>query len=454
VRALKPILWLLLLTASYASAYTVAKPPDLHLRIDSVEPLGNSEEGTALARVFFKVYTTEQPSPETLWTRDVDESVFAQIHLDGQVAPFIAPPDRVRSEVRPVAMVFLMAIDVSGSMGGFGSWRGITDYDRRMLPLRDALLTFFENNSLPHVFARLYPFSHLVPHPVGVASSAQDLAAWEGRYLSLTGHDARALKRGVADIDLYVRNGDRNVDTSLYAAYLEGLSELDEAASIPAFRGAKRVLILLTDGMNDPRQAPEAYRSLLQEDVMQGFDAEGVPAVYTIGFGLDDPAAIATMENFARLDNVGFTPVAGGDDAAPMLRAAYEDVVELEGRSWYVDIDTGKSRKQVALEGIGISVGNAPPMNDRMLLLPSAGVEISTRYRLIALDLIGLVAALLLAAWALLFARRDRDAAGIEHEGTEPSAAPVEIEPIRLSGMSVQEWRRQRDSQSEGTGNE
>jgi len=455
VRVLKPILWLLLLTASYAAAYTVADPPDLHLRIDSVEPLGSSEAGTALARVFFKVYTTEQPSPETLWTRDVDENVFAQIHLDGQVAPFIAPPDRVRSEVRPAPMVFLLAIDVSGSMGGFGSWYGISDYDRRMLPLRDALLSFFDSNTLPHVFARLYPFSHLVPHPVGIAQSTQDLPAWEGRYLSLAGQEARVLKRGVSDIDVYVRNGDRNVDTSLFAAYLEGLRELEEAAAIPAFLGAKRVLILLTDGMNDPRQAPESYRNLILEDVMRGLAAEGAPTVYTIGFGLDDSTAIATMESLAQLDNVGFTPVAGGDDAAPMLRAAYEDVVELEGRSWYVDIDTGKSRKQVALEGIGISMGDAPPMNDRMLLLPSAGVEISTRYRLIALDLIGLVTALLLAAWALVYARRDRGAAdGIEQGGTGSGAAPVETEPIRLSGMSVQEWRRRRDSQSEGVGDD
>ncbi len=451
MRALKPILWLLLLTASSATAYTVAEPPDLHLRIDSVEPLGSSEEGTALARVFFKVYTTEQPHPESLWTRDVGEEVFAQIHLDGQVTPFIAPPDRVRSEVRPAPMVFLMAIDVSGSMGGFGSWRGISNYDRRMLPLRDALLSFFDTNTLPHVFARLYPFSHLVPHPVDIESAAQDLAAWERRYLSLAGQGARDLKRGVSDIDVYVRNGDRNVDTSLFAAYLEGLRELDEAASIPALRGAKRVLILLTDGMNDPLQAPAAYRDLLLEDVMRGFAAEGAPAVYTIGFGLDDPAAIATMESLAQLDNVGFTPVADGDDATPMLRAAYEDVVELEGRSWYVDIDTGKSRKQVALEGIGISVGDAPPMNDRMLLLPSAGVEISTRYRLIALDLIGLVTALLLAGWALLYARRDRGAIdGTEQDEVESAVAPVEVEPVRLSGMSVQEWRRRRDSQSEG----
>ncbi len=455
MRAMSRLACLLLLASSCVAADGAGGPPSLHLDIDSIESVGVSDAGTVLARVFFKVYASEAPQPETLWTRDVDETVFRQLHLDGLPAPFVSPPDRVRSETRPVPMVFLLVIDVSGSMGGYGSWRGMQNYDRRMKPLRDALLGFIANNALPHVYVRLYPFGHLVPHPVEVPRSNQDLEAWQGRYLPLTGDGADALEQGVTDIDGFVRDGHRNVDTSLFAAYREGIRELGEAAALPEYRGAKRVLILLTDGMNDPRQAPQAYRDLTVDDVLATIAAEGSPAVYTIGFGLDDPETIATMENVARLGNADFTPVAEGQDAAAMLHAAYEDVVELEGRSWYVDVDTGKSRKRVAIEGTGISVGDAPPMNDRMLLLPSAGVEISTRYRLIALDLIGLLVAGLLAVWFFFYQRRidasEREADSAPGGDEAPSG---EIETVSLAGMSVQAWRRQQDSGEEVDGDD
>lgn len=397
---------------------------------------------TVLLKVFLRAWRSKARENEYTGSLSLDY-VRNRLFCDNEPASILNGPKRVGDETEPVPMVFLLAIDVSGSMGGSGKLQN--KYKRRMKQLEQALTGFVDRiEDNPSIFVRLYPWGHFVPYSVDLGGANQRLDQWEGKYLPLDAQGKAALRQGIRDIGLFVREGNRNVHTALYGVCLEGVQELKRViAGEPDFHQAIPVLIVLTDGENDPQLAPYQYQAHKLAYVTSELSRfEPLIHVFTIGFGLDTQKAREDLKQISSVTSAWSREVADGTDAARRLESVYHELVEFEGNAWWVDIDTKKTNQQ---EGILPSKiywkGDENGVNYRMLLVPSARVNLSPKTIGITLAVSGVFLLILVNVW---YFTRPREIAEGE-DGWREGIGDEEIEPVetRSGAVGVKKYMRQ-----------
>ena len=405
---------------------------------------------TVRLRVFLRVWQSEAMEQEFKGSLSLND-VYNRLYCNDKDKPanIFQGPKRVADAANPVPMVFLLAIDVSGSMGS-ASENGQRRYQRRMKPLEQALDGFVGDINNPAVFLRLYPWGHFAPFSVEVEGARQQLNLWEGRYLPLDDEGRESLLQGVNDIGLFVREGDRNVNTALYGVCLRGAEELRNAlASDQRFRGAKAALVVLTDGENDPTLARPEVRELTLPRVKSELGrAEPPIPVYTIAFGLDNAEARRALQEISQVSSGGFSEVADGVDAAKELQRVYLNLVEYEGNAWWIDIDTRMTERQLAVDGIDVQIRGLPitAVNDRMLLVPSALVDLSPKHIGLSLAIAFLILLIFVNVWYFTRPKEISDTVGGLRSGVEDEE--TEREAARIAGVGVSQYlRRDKDEE-------
>ncbi len=391
-------------------------------------PVEGSKKETVVVRQFFKAYHNETKNSE--WPGSLGGAAKG-FQFNGEPAKIIEGPSRVLGEDKQVPLMFLFAIDVSGSMGG-------KNYEQRMQSLATALTNFFEKNENPNLFVQLYPFGHEVPFDVTLSGHPQNISLWANKFLPMDQAGKAALLQGVRDIDLFVREGSGAVHTALFGAYMRGMDRLLEDNGRDELNGAKKILILLSDGKNDARADYEQYlhdldvAQVVREMERQKTEGNGI-STYSLGFGVNDEA-LGDLEALSQPEQNKLKTVSTGSDAARSLTDFYEGVFETEGNSWYVDINTGMTRSEMSKKASDISHGQYIRYNDQMLLNPSPQVKLASKS--IGFSLIG-IALFLSISGTVWFYTRPQNSEHFADVGEEPGLGEEEEEVLQADNNSM-----------------
>lgn len=404
---------------------------------------GMTREGKVRLNVFLNAWKDDTKTQQYNGNLTL-EFVQSRLHFNNQPALIEVAPKRVSEDASQVPLVFLFAIDVSGSMGGSASDALLQAYERRMAPLVQGLGDFVAGDDNPNVYVRLYPWGHLIPQHVAVDGSDQRLDAWEGQYLPLDETGKPALRQGIDDINQFVMQSDGNVNTALYGACLRGVQELDEAIKRDErFRNrAKPILVLLTDGENDPTLSQPEIQDLTLPRIIADLGRIDPPIpVYTIGFGLDEPRAESDLKQIAQAYAGKYFSVDDGYDAASKLLQAYEGLVEFEGNQWVVQVDTRLSEREIASMGaerFRWEDQAIEGVNDRMLLIPSATVQLSRKAIAITLAIAFVIVLIFLNIW--YFTRPKEIAPADDGFRDEPDDAATPAAEARIGAVGVRQY--------------
>ena len=414
------------------------------LMIDSVKGMPAEQGDKIIARIFFKAYKDENVSPNALWEEDVRGEI-GRLLMNDAPAEILAGPERVASETSKADLAMLLLVDVSGSMGGKGTAGSERKYNERAKPVIEALTALLDQNPRPELYIRLLPFSHQVPQPVDVGDGDQNIEAWSDKFLPLDETSKPMLLQGVRDIDKFICDGDRSVDTALYGAIVNGIELLESSADYGAPPAAKLIMVVLTDGKNDPGpRALQTFRSLTDFDVSRRLGATNAPQTYMIAFGAQGYRdELGIMDAIAQSSGAKFYARNSGADAGSLLLQAYEDVLEVEGNSWYVDIDTGMGHAAYSLRGAEMfrfrNAGASRPLVDKMLLLPASSTPMSMSARLIGMAVVALLLIVLLNVW--YFTRPKAEALLPQDDETVIDKGDKAAATSRVGGAGYASWK-------------
>lgn len=405
----------------------------------SFHSLGKAADSKKLLRVYFDATDEGKPyqgSRDELARMVLVNGVPAKEYLFEGRAPEIAEKDTT------VDIVFVLGIDVSGSMGG-------SNYDERMGPLSDALRSFVDKSSeFENLWLTLLPFGHECPFDLAQWGSSE----WEGKYLRPSNPDDLVrLKTGIDGIASFVRaSGEHKVvDTGLWLAMFQGITGITKMSQGETqFKGASGALILLTDGKNDlENQPPDARANSYTKEMVNGlFLNPDAPMVYALAFGSEAAADDIVTGAFKDTGNkTSLKRVGTGTDAASELSSAYVAILEKEAKAWSMVLALPDAVDAMNLRITGTE-GPGPLVC--MLFLPSPLFDMTSTHRLLVIGISGLALVALCNVWYLArykLGRRPARAA----TPREPSAAPVIPPPRQVvedtpRGMSVQEWERRK----------
>ncbi len=402
--------------------------------------LGRGQGNTILVRVFFEATDRGRAY---LGSR---QALASKIFMNGiPLSNYqIGLPSVVVEDARtPVLLV--LAIDVSGSMGGMR-------YQERMGPLRDALTGFIDiARKYENLWVSLVPFGHECPHPLGKWYSTE----WGGRCLRPADPNHRELLiTGIEDMAAFVQAGKEHkvVDTGLWFAMFRGAEMVKTFLdSVPDLSGGIGALVLLTDGKNDLVNYPDVEAASYDTATVNGLLRKPeCPPVHAICFGSEAAADEIRSGAFrAAANKTSMKRVNTGKDAASELLRAYHDILARECKTWYIDIALPPTFDLVNPVITGWSEGDGKARGSSrlcMLFLPSPLRTMSVKDRLLVIGISGLGLLIICNVWYIARYRLGRShvRSVTRHEALPPKRPLAKGVQEVPRGMSVQEWERRK----------